>query len=93
VKGGHLPGPPIDLLWDGERGRSLTADRLAGQHTHGTGCALASAIAVHLARGADVPEAVRQAKDYVIGAIRAGFPLGSGIGPIGHRWVWPEKLR
>ena len=63
---------------------SLLADEMI--HTHGTGCTLASAIASYLALGKDVPTAVKLAKDYVTGAIAAGFPLGKGIGPVDHGW-------
>ena len=46
VKGGHLPGDEIvDLLYDGHRVHELAGPRIAGPHTHGTGCTLASAIA------------------------------------------------
>ncbi|MCX0246266.1 bifunctional hydroxymethylpyrimidine kinase/phosphomethylpyrimidine kinase [Streptomyces drozdowiczii] len=86
VKGGHLPGEPVDLLTDGSEEHWLRAPRHDNRHTHGTGCTLASAIASHLARGADVPGAVRAAKAYVTGAIEAGFPLGTGIGPVRHGW-------
>ncbi len=88
VKGGHLPGDPVDLLTDGETAHWLRQPRLDTQHTHGTGCTLASAIASQLALGADVPDACRKAKDYVTGSIAAGFPLGSGIGPVDHGWRW-----
>src|SRR5580658_668865 len=43
VKGGHLPGSPVDLLFDGERVIRYPAQRVGGVHTHGTGCTLASA--------------------------------------------------
>jgi hydroxymethylpyrimidine/phosphomethylpyrimidine kinase len=86
VKGGHLPGSPVDLLFDGERVIRLPGQRISSVHTHGTGCTLASAIASRLAVGDDVPTAVRAAKDYVTGAIAAGFPLGAGIGPVDHGW-------
>jgi hydroxymethylpyrimidine/phosphomethylpyrimidine kinase len=86
VKGGHLAGDAIDLLTDGEVVVELRAPRLDNAHTHGTGCTLASAIASYLARGLTVPDAVRGAKDYVTGAIAAGFPLGAGIGPVDHGW-------
>ncbi len=86
VKGGHLPGDAVDLLSDGRQTVVLRAPRHDNRHTHGTGCTLASAIASFLARGADVPDAVRAAKDYVTGAVGAGFPLGSGIGPVDHAW-------
>ncbi|OHV40519.1 bifunctional hydroxymethylpyrimidine kinase/phosphomethylpyrimidine kinase [Parafrankia soli] len=84
VKGGHLPGDAVDLLTDGSTDILLRAERLPREHTHGTGCTLASAIAAHLARGDDVPTAVRAAKTYVTGALAAGFPLGAGIGPVDH---------
>ncbi|MEU8505499.1 bifunctional hydroxymethylpyrimidine kinase/phosphomethylpyrimidine kinase [Streptomyces brevispora] len=86
IKGGHLPGDPVDLLTDGSEEHWLRAPRHDNRHTHGTGCTLASAIACGLARGQDVPTAVRAAKSYVTGAIAAGFPLGAGIGPVDHGW-------
>ncbi|MFI6729146.1 bifunctional hydroxymethylpyrimidine kinase/phosphomethylpyrimidine kinase [Streptomyces sp. R-74717] len=86
VKGGHLPGEAADLLTDGEEEHWLRAPRYDNRHTHGTGCTLASAIAVGLAQGHPVPDAVRRAKDYVTAAIAAGFALGAGIGPVDHGW-------
>jgi hydroxymethylpyrimidine/phosphomethylpyrimidine kinase len=86
VKGGHLAGDAVDLLFDGVREYRFTAPRHDNAHTHGTGCTLASAIAVGLARGEDPVAAVRAAKDYVTGALAAGFALGAGIGPVDHGW-------
>jgi len=86
VKGGHLPGNPVDVLFDGDRVIRFPGERVDSVHTHGTGCTLASAIASRLALGDDVPDAVRAAKAYVTGAIAAGFPLGAGIGPVDHAW-------
>ncbi len=88
VKGGHLEGPATDLLYDGSQEIRFSAPRLDNRHTHGTGCTLASATASRLALGDDVPGAVGAAKDYVTGAIKAGFPLGDGIGPVDHGWEW-----
>ncbi|WP_045561481.1 bifunctional hydroxymethylpyrimidine kinase/phosphomethylpyrimidine kinase [Streptomyces sp. FxanaA7] len=87
IKGGHLPGEAVDLLTDGSEEHWLRAPRYDNRHTHGTGCTLASAIASHLARGRTVPEAVAAAKEYVTGAIAAGFALGGGIGPVNHGWA------
>ncbi|WP_129842679.1 bifunctional hydroxymethylpyrimidine kinase/phosphomethylpyrimidine kinase [Streptomyces sp. RFCAC02] len=84
IKGGHLPGEAVDLLTDGTDEHWLRAPRLDNRHTHGTGCTLASAIAARLAHGDPVPDAVAAAKEYVTGAIAAGFPLGAGIGPVHH---------
>lgn len=88
IKGGHLPGEPVDLLTDGTSEHRFAAERLDNRHTHGTGCTLASAVASYLALGEDVPAAVGRAKEYVTGAIRRGFPLGEGIGPVDHAWRW-----
>jgi hydroxymethylpyrimidine/phosphomethylpyrimidine kinase len=86
VKGGHLPGNPVDLLVGDGQVIRYPGRRIASRHTHGTGCTLASAVASYLAMGAEVPEAVESAKDYVTGAIDGGFPLGAGIGPVDHAW-------
>src|SRR5262249_51329189 len=84
VKGGHLKGDPVDLLFDGRELRRFTAERVPTPHTHGTGCTYSAAIAAGLARGEEVPEAVAQAKRYVTAAIRAGFALGRGVGTLRH---------
>jgi hydroxymethylpyrimidine/phosphomethylpyrimidine kinase len=86
VKGGHLPGNPVDLLFGDGQVIRFPGHRIASRHTHGTGCTLASAIASQLALGADVPTAIESAKEYVTGAIDGGFPLGAGIGPVDHGW-------
>ncbi|MFF2655013.1 bifunctional hydroxymethylpyrimidine kinase/phosphomethylpyrimidine kinase [Streptomyces sp. NPDC058045] len=89
IKGGHLGGSgpeAVDLLTDGSERHWLRAPRHGNRHTHGTGCTLASALAARLASGDQVPEAVAAAKEYVTGAIAAGFGLGEGIGPVDHGW-------
>lgn len=86
VKGGHLEGDAVDLLTDGSVERVLRRDRLHNPHIHGTGCTLASALASYLALGDDVVTAASRAKDYVTGAIAAGFGLGAGVGPVDHGW-------
>ncbi|MBA0051783.1 bifunctional hydroxymethylpyrimidine kinase/phosphomethylpyrimidine kinase [Streptomyces sp. AJS327] len=90
IKGGHLPGPyAVDLLTDGATEHWLRSPRYDNRHTHGTGCTLASALAARLAAGDTVERAARAAKEYVTGAIAAGFPLGAGIGPVDHGWCVP----
>ncbi|WP_407288029.1 bifunctional hydroxymethylpyrimidine kinase/phosphomethylpyrimidine kinase [Streptomyces sp. BP-8] len=97
IKGGHLPAAEdggsggagetaVDLLTDGTEEHWLRAPRHDNRHTHGTGCTLASALAARLARGDTVPQAAAAAKEYVTGAIAAGFRLGAGIGPVDHGW-------
>ena len=89
VTGGHLPGPPLDLLYDGSSALELPGTRVDSRHTHGTGCTLASALAGHLALGADVPTAAALAKAFVTEAIRGGYPLGAGPGPVRPGGVVP----
>jgi hydroxymethylpyrimidine/phosphomethylpyrimidine kinase len=84
VKGGHLAGPAIDVLWDGSTLTEFGGDRIAGSHTHGTGCTLSSAIAARLALGDDLASACRAAKAYVTRAIREAPGLGRGHGPLRH---------
>jgi hydroxymethylpyrimidine/phosphomethylpyrimidine kinase len=90
VKGGHLTdeAESVDLLSDGSTWQELRGPRYDNRHTHGTGCTLASAIASGLAKGLDVVAATVTAKEYVTGAIAAGYALGSGIGPVDHGWRW-----
>lgn len=84
IKGGHLEGEAMDLLFDGKSFHEFTAKRIDTKHTHGTGCTFASAIATGLAQGDGVLAAVRRAKDYVTEAIRFGLPIGGGQGPTNH---------
>jgi hydroxymethylpyrimidine/phosphomethylpyrimidine kinase len=81
VKGGHLRGSAMDLLYDGARYQEIETPRIETKNTHGTGCTFASAIATLLARGEPVSEAVRKAKIFITLAIQSSFSLGKGIGP------------
>jgi hydroxymethylpyrimidine/phosphomethylpyrimidine kinase len=81
VKGGHLKGKAIDLLFDGEKYEEIEGPRIKTKNSHGTGCTFASAIATFLARGDTVPEAVRKAKIFITIAIQSGLALGKGAGP------------
>jgi hydroxymethylpyrimidine/phosphomethylpyrimidine kinase len=94
VKGGHLPaGDAVDLLYDGRTFHEYRAPRHDTVHTHGSGDTLASATTAALARGASMPDAVAEGKRFVTGAVAGSFPLGSGLGPVGHFWRvrdWPE---
>jgi hydroxymethylpyrimidine/phosphomethylpyrimidine kinase len=86
LKGGHLPGGcVVDLLYDGRAFIRREAARVPGEF-HGTGCTLSSAIAALLPQRPTVEAAVRDAREYVLGAIRAADELtvGSGHGPLHH---------
>lgn len=92
VTGGHLAGKrAVDLLlWraDGDVfEEELAAERIESNSTHGTGCAFATSIACHLARGFRLPDAVAGAKNFVLAAIENATPLGRGKGPM--ELLWP----
>jgi hydroxymethylpyrimidine/phosphomethylpyrimidine kinase len=85
MKGGHLAGAEaVDLLVTADSARRFAAPRLSSPNLHGTGCTLSSAIAAHIALGADLPEAVAAAKAFVGAAIERGrdVKLGEGAGPL-----------
>lgn len=89
IKGGHLEGEAVDVLFDGSAIRHLEGPRYDTSDTHGTGCALSAAIAARLAHGDDVHAAVDFAKKYVSGAIKKGLRLGRGHGPVNPGWDLP----
>jgi hydroxymethylpyrimidine/phosphomethylpyrimidine kinase len=79
VKGGHLGGsdePATDTLLEGGRVHRLAHTRVAGGDVRGTGCALATAIAVELARGRGLVEAVGTATEWLAGAIARAVDVG-----------------
>lgn len=67
IKGGHLKGSPVDILFDGKRFEYFTGARIRGRKEkfHGTGCRLSAAIAAGLARGKTVKRAVLEAREYL----------------------------
>ncbi|WP_226896111.1 bifunctional hydroxymethylpyrimidine kinase/phosphomethylpyrimidine kinase [Polymorphobacter sp. PAMC 29334] len=88
AKGGHLGGGEVaDWLVTGNVQTRFASPRIETRHTHGTGCTLASAIAVGLGRGEPLAEAVAAARSYVIGAIANAPGFGAGHGPLGHGWM------
>ncbi len=96
LKGGHLAGGTVsDLLLAPGRGPLwMRGPRIATGNTHGTGCTLSSAIASHLALGADLPTAVQRAREFVRAALTAGADVrtGAGSGPLNHGHA-PQPLR
>lgn len=82
VKGGHLQGQPVDILWDGTHLSEFRHPRLSSQHTHGTGSVLAAAIASHLALGHPLAEAVASGICFVTAAIASAQAVGRGRGAV-----------
>ena len=84
VKGGHLEGAAVDVLWDGVRETIFESERVDTANTHGTGCTLSSAIAANFALGYGLCDAIDRAKNYTTEAIRHGLDIGKGNGPTNH---------
>jgi hydroxymethylpyrimidine/phosphomethylpyrimidine kinase len=84
VKGGHLKGDAVDLLFNGREFTTYSAPRVESPNTHGTGCTFSAAITAELAKGRPLSEAAREAKAYVTRAIREGFAPGRGVGVLRH---------
>ncbi|WP_222547932.1 bifunctional hydroxymethylpyrimidine kinase/phosphomethylpyrimidine kinase [Asaia lannensis] len=86
AKGGHLHGPNVVDTLIGRDSEARYSDRkIDTLHTHGTGCTLASAIAVSLAQGMEVAPAVERARSYVRQAILQAPPYGTGQArPMNH---------
>ena len=76
VKGGHLSGPATDVLRSATGERLYQGTRLPGRSPRGTGCALATAIAVGLARGQSLEQAIDAAKVWLAGRIQAAVAIG-----------------
>lgn len=91
MKGGHLPGDAVDLLYDGRDFHRFAARRVPTSSTHGTGCTFSAAIAAQLALGADLVNAVGMAKTYLTRALELARPLGGGHGPVAHDWLLDRR--
>ncbi|KAA8495249.1 Thiamine biosynthetic bifunctional enzyme TH1, chloroplastic [Porphyridium purpureum] len=106
IKGGHMISSPnspescTDVLYDRERDvfEAFSKPRVESLCTHGTGCTLSAAIAAELAKGTNMVQAVRFAKDYVYAAIvdgiqdlgssgRGALHHGVGLKPLSRSWL------
>ena len=83
-KGGHQVNDANDLLYKENGPVWFAGKRINNPNTHGTGCTLSSAIASNLAKGQTPEDAVKNAKEYISGALAAMLDLGKGSGPLAH---------
>ena len=84
IKGGHLTGPPTDVLCTHGNVVRFEGKRIETTQTHGTGCTYSAAITAGLALGKSLETAVSDAKAYVQRAIETAPGLGGGHGPLNH---------
>jgi hydroxymethylpyrimidine/phosphomethylpyrimidine kinase len=84
IKGGHLRGDAVDLLFNGDQFFKYTSERIPTRNTHGTGCTYSAAILANLVKGKSLREAIRISKHFITEAIRNALSLGKGCGPLNH---------
>ena len=84
VKGGHLEGAAVDILFDGHSFSQFSSERIETKNTHGTGCTYSAAIASGIAKGKSLKLAISEAKSFVTEAIRHSLDIGRGKGPLNH---------
>ncbi|MCZ6573375.1 MAG: bifunctional hydroxymethylpyrimidine kinase/phosphomethylpyrimidine kinase [Planctomycetota bacterium] len=85
VKGGHLAGGEVtDLLLNGGQLHEWRDARIDTDHTHGSGCALAAALAASLAKGLSLVDAVACARTFVRRGLEQAVVLGKGRNPLNH---------
>jgi|KBSMisStaDraftv2_1062788.scaffolds.fasta_scaffold140121_2 hydroxymethylpyrimidine/phosphomethylpyrimidine kinase len=88
IKGGHEEGDALaDALIEEDNMTSWQGQRIDTTSTHGTGCTLASAIALFLAEGSSLADAVARAREFVRVALHSAPGLGQGAGPVGQAAV------
>lgn len=90
LKGGHSINDANDLLYDGNEMIWFKGNKIDNENTHGTGCTLSSAIASYIAKGLELKDAIKSAKEYISGALNANLNLGKGSGPLNHMWNLKE---
>jgi hydroxymethylpyrimidine/phosphomethylpyrimidine kinase len=78
VKGGHLAGgeEAVDCFYDGGEPRAFRDPFILGVNTHGTGCTLSAAIAVHLMRGWPTVDAVGEGRRFLRHTLGSALPVG-----------------
>ncbi len=81
VTGGH-GAEAVDWLFDGERHVPIPVSRYADETTHGAGCTHSAALTAFLARGESLEDAARAAAEIATEAVRSGYRVGSGSGPV-----------
>ncbi len=91
VKGGHSINDANDVLICDGVPVVLKGRRIDNPNTHGTGCTLSSAIASNFAKGYDTELSVRNAKEYLTGALADMMDIGKGHGPVNHMWNIKEQ--
>ncbi len=92
IKGGHLDGPAVDLMFDGADFLPIEGERIDTQNTHGTGCTFSAAIVAFLAHGLSPTMSIQMAKRYLEAALRSSRSIGEGHSPVNHATTLPAEI-
>ena len=82
--GNNFDDESIDILYDGKEFHLFETPKVDTKNTHGTGCTFSSAIAAILALDNSLENSIKNAKDYIFGAIKNSSNIGHGNGPLNH---------
>nr|WP_321498830.1 bifunctional hydroxymethylpyrimidine kinase/phosphomethylpyrimidine kinase [uncultured Methanolobus sp.] len=86
VTGGHLDAS--DIIYDSCNDRYfIIPGTFVKGGTHGSGCTYSSSLASFLAKGHNIDEAARMAKEFVVEGIKGSVPVGKGVGPV-NQLAW-----
>ena len=92
IKGGHIdiaPDKSVDYCTDGTHHYWLASQRVDTEHSHGSGCTLASAVAALLAQGYLLRDSFTIAKAYINQGLSAAQDYQGCYGPI-WQGPWPN---
>ena len=73
-----------DYLYENKKGIWFKGKRIKNKNTRGTGCTLSSTIAANLAKGYDMENSIKMAKEFLSNALLDMLDLGKGSGPMNH---------
>ncbi len=81
ITGGHLNAS--DIVYESETEKfTVIPGKFVKGGTHGSGCTYSASLTCFLAKGMDLPEAAKAAKDFVVRAILGSQEVGRGVGPV-----------
>jgi hydroxymethylpyrimidine/phosphomethylpyrimidine kinase len=78
IKGGHLEGEPVDILYSKGEFKRFTGERYK-EDVHGSGCAFSAFIAANLALGRDLVESIERSKRMITAGFFNSYRIGKGV--------------
>jgi hydroxymethylpyrimidine kinase/phosphomethylpyrimidine kinase len=89
IKGGHLPGKPVDILFDGKNMVEFTRERIDTK-LHGSGCVFSAALTAELSKGFELKEAVERSIRFICTELERPLRIGKGASVTGF-WELERK--